>query len=149
MSVASNASSVLPVVFGGILYTAQTGLNYRKLKKGKMTDSQFQRARQLGAYALATSIVGATGGAAVGFAMGSVVGPVGSIFGTVVGGIYGSIKGKQLGTELYQDIEDRAEKRKKQAVDIGTKKGSSMTAQDLMSDSDDHESFVIEHETSI
>jgi hypothetical protein len=41
MTVASGASNALPVVFGGILYTAQVGLNYRKLKKGKMTDSQF------------------------------------------------------------------------------------------------------------
>lgn len=78
--------------------------------------------------------------------MGSALGPVGSIFGTVVGGIYGSYKGKQIGTELYQDIEDKAEKRKKQAIEVATKGDQSIKAQDLMSDSDDHENFPIEHE---
>ena len=39
LTVASASTSVAPLLAGGILYTAQMGLNYRKLKKGKMTDT--------------------------------------------------------------------------------------------------------------
>lgn len=35
---ASNAASAMPLILGSVLYTAQMGLNYRKLKKGRMTE---------------------------------------------------------------------------------------------------------------
>ena len=100
-AVASNATSALPWVFGGLLYSAQTGLNYRKLRKGQMTESQFKRSMRIGAYRLAGGIAGGTGGAAVGFAVGAFAGPVGAIVGTVVGGIYGGFKGQKFGHEHY------------------------------------------------
>ena len=78
---------------GGMLYSAQTGLNYRKLKKGQMTDSQFKRGMHIGAFELVGGIAGGTGGAAAGFAIGAFAGPVGAVVGTVVGGIFGGLKG--------------------------------------------------------
>lgn len=39
--VACDSVNAMPIVFGGMLYTAQVGINYRKLKKGKMTETQF------------------------------------------------------------------------------------------------------------
>ena len=93
VSTASNLNSADPLIIGGLLYTVQVGLNYRKLKKGKMTKTQYKRSLKLGASQLGMGLAGGTSGAAVGFFIGSFGGPVGSVVGTVVGGVYGGIKG--------------------------------------------------------
>lgn len=49
LQTACNFGSFDTLILGGVLYTAQVGINYRRLKKGKMTKSQFKRALKLGA----------------------------------------------------------------------------------------------------
>ena len=102
---ACGISSALPWVFGGVLYTAQMGINYKNYKKGKMDKKTFQRSASLGAVQTVSGIGCASGGAAVGFAVGSVAGPPGMVIGTIVGGIMGGIGGRKLGKNVYVEIE--------------------------------------------
>jgi hypothetical protein len=64
-------------IFAATVYTAQTGINYKKYKAGKITKKEFKRRAELGAVTLSGGLVGATAGAGVGFMIGSVGGPIG------------------------------------------------------------------------
>lgn len=112
MQTACNLGSADPIIIGGVLYTAQVGLNYRRLQKGRMTKTQFKRSLKLGASQMGMGLAGGTSGAAVGFFIGSFGGPVGSVIGTVIGGVYGGIKGQGFGTKLFQDLEDSKREKK-------------------------------------
>lgn len=88
---ACNITSAVPWVLGGVMYTAQTGINYRKYKQGKIDKKQFEYSTKIGAVETIGGIGGASGGAALGFAIGSVGAVPGAIIGTVIGGIIGGI----------------------------------------------------------
>ena len=81
-------------IFGACIYTAQTGINYRKYKKGQITKKEFKRRAELGAVTVIGGLTGATAGSAVGFAIGTIGGPIGQIIGIIIGGIAGGIGGR-------------------------------------------------------
>lgn len=76
------------------MYTAQTGLNYRRFKKGKIDKKELKKRIKMNSITTVGGLAGSTGGAAAGFAIGTVMLPgLGSILGTIVGGIGGGIAG--------------------------------------------------------
>lgn len=76
----------------GIFFLAQTGLNYRKLKRREITQEEFKKRAIIGGIASVSSIAGSSLGAAGGFLIGTAIFPgVGSIVGTIVGGIVGGL----------------------------------------------------------
>ena len=64
-------------VFAASIYTAQTGINYRKFKKGLISKKEFKRRSELGAVTVIGGLTGATAGSAIGFAIGTFGGPIG------------------------------------------------------------------------
>eukprot|EP00347_Sterkiella_histriomuscorum_P023181 403335641 len=95
------------------VYTAQTGLNFRRYKKGNITKKEFWRRMKLNSVTTVSSVAGGSGGAAAGFAIGTAMFPgVGSIVGAVVGGIAGGFAGEKLSAKAYKSIEHRIEKAK-------------------------------------
>lgn len=97
-------------MFAAAIYTAQTGINYRKYKKGEITKKEFKRRAELGAVTVIGGLTGATAGSAVGFAIGTVGGPIGQIIGIIVGGIAGGIGGRTVGLKLFATIEKKMNK---------------------------------------
>ncbi len=92
----------------GIFYTAQTGINYRRYKKGVIDKKEFWRRLKLNSVTTVGSLAGGSGGAAAGFALGSLIFPgVGSIIGAVVGGVAGGIAGEKISAKAYKSIEER------------------------------------------
>ena len=84
------------------VYTAQTGLNYRKLSKGSITKEEFWKRMRLNSVKAIGSMAGGTGGATAGFALGTVIFPgVGSIIGAVIGGVAGGYTGEKITTKAY------------------------------------------------
>lgn len=94
-------------IFAASIYTAQTGINYRKYKKGLITKKEFKRRAELGAVTVIGGLTGATAGSAIGFAIGSVAGPIGQIIGIIIGGIAGGIGGRQVSLKLFASIEKK------------------------------------------
>jgi hypothetical protein len=104
----SAVSSTVPWLFASVVYTAQTGYNYRKYKRGEITKKDFQRSAKIGAVGVGAGILGASGGGAVGFLLGTLILPgIGSGIGTIVGSIAGGISGKKLSTKVYEKIEEK------------------------------------------
>ena len=105
------------------VYTAQTGLNYRRLKKGQIDKKEFWHRMRLNSVTTVGSLAVGSGGAAAGFALGTVLLPgVGSIVGAVVGGIAGGFAGERWSAKAYNSIEkqiqeNKRKKRKKQKED--------------------------------
>lgn len=96
------------------VYTAQTGLNYRKYKKGEISKKELWRRMKLGSVTTISSMAGGSSGAAAGFAVGTAVFPgVGSIVGAIVGGIAGGIAGEKLSAKAYKSIEEKIRESKK------------------------------------
>lgn len=78
----------------GLMYTAQTGINYRKYRKGRINKKEFWKRMKLNSANAVGGMAGGTGGAAAGFALGTVIFPgVGSVIGAVFGGIAGGYGG--------------------------------------------------------
>jgi len=99
------------------IYTAQTGLNYRRYKKGRITKKEFWRRVKLNSVTTVGSLAVGSGGAAAGFALGTVIFPgIGSVVGAVVGGIAGGFAGEKLSAKAYKSIDESIAqaKRKKQ-----------------------------------
>ena len=100
------------------VYTAQTGLNYRRYKKGRISKKEFWRRVKLNSVTTVGSLAVGSGGAAAGFALGTVLFPgVGSVVGAVVGGIAGGFAGEKLSAKAYKSIEEsiaQAKRRKQQ-----------------------------------
>lgn len=81
----------------GLIYIAETGFNYRKLKKGEIDKKEFKRRAVIGAIAKVGGLLGTSVGAACGFLVGTAIAPgIGTIIGVIVGGISGSITGQAL-----------------------------------------------------
>lgn len=95
------------------IYTAQTGLNYRKLKKGQISKKEFWHRVKINSVTTVSSLAVGSGGAAAGFAIGTAMMPgVGSVIGAVVGGIAGGFAGEKLSAKAYNAIDARIEKAK-------------------------------------
>lgn len=81
----------------GLIYTAQTGLNYRRYKKGLINKSELWKRIKMNSVTTIASIAGGSGGAAAGFAIGSAIMPgAGSIIGAVLGGVAGGFAGEKI-----------------------------------------------------
>jgi len=52
----------LGFMVAGVVYTAQTGINYRKYKKGLIEYDEFKQRVKKGAFATTGSMIGSTGG---------------------------------------------------------------------------------------
>lgn len=80
-----------------VVYTAISGLNYRRYKKGYITKVEFWKRMRVGAVSTVGGIAGGTSGAAAGFAVGTAVSPgFGSILGAIVGGTAGGMIGEKI-----------------------------------------------------
>ena len=94
-------------IFAASIYTAQTGINYRKYKKGEITKKEFKRRAELGAVTVIGGLAGATAGSGAGFLIGAPLGPVGAILGIIIGGIAGGIGGRQASLKIFASIEKK------------------------------------------
>ena len=95
------------------VYTAQTGLNYRRYKKGKIDKKEFWHRMKLNSVTTVGSMAVGSGGAAAGFAVGTLIFPgVGSIVGAVVGGLAGGFAGEKWSAKAYNMIEMKLEESK-------------------------------------
>jgi outer membrane lipoprotein SlyB len=100
-------------MFSSIIYTARTGIDYKKYKKGQITKETFQRNAKMGAFGVAGGLGGASGGGAAGFAIGTAIFPgVGSAIGAIAGAIGGGIAGNKISTKIYERMEERMTKLK-------------------------------------
>lgn len=100
-----NSTTWIAVAF---IYTAQTGLNYRRLSKGEIDKKEFWRRTKLNSVTTVASLAGGAGGAAAGFALGTAIFPgIGTIVGTVVGGLAGGFFGEKASSKAYSSIETR------------------------------------------
>ena len=102
------APGPIGLLVSGVFFSAQTGLDYRRFKKGVITKQEFKRRTKRGAFATGGSMVGTTGGMVGGFFAGQLLIPirvVGGIIGTVVGGFAGGFTGAKVSTALYDKIE--------------------------------------------
>ena len=100
--------------FVGIVYIAETSINYRRYKKGDISKTEFIARAKTGAVGTIGGLAGASAGAALGFLAGSACFPVvGSIVGVLAGGIIGGLCGRKLSVKLFVSIENKIEKAKK------------------------------------
>ncbi len=96
------------------IYTAQTGLNYRRYKKGQINKKEFWHRMRINSVTTVGSLAVGSGGAAAGFALGTAIFPgVGSIVGAVVGGIAGGYAGERMSAKAYKSIEAKIQESKR------------------------------------
>lgn len=100
--------------FVGIVYIAETSINYRRYKKGDISKTEFIARAKTGAVGTIGALAGASGGAALGFLAGSACFPVvGSIVGILIGGVVGGLVGRRMSIKLFVSIENKIDKAKK------------------------------------
>lgn len=101
--------------FAGLVYIAETGVNYRKLKRGEIDKKEFKRRAIFGAIGKVSSVIGSSIGATVGFLIGTAILPgIGTIIGVVVGGVSGSLIISAITVKSIARIERRIRRRKGQ-----------------------------------
>ena len=103
---------VSPVCYGfaAVLFLAQTGTDYQKLKKGKISSAEFKKRAKYNGVGAIVGIAGASGGAITGFAIGSTICPgIGSGIGTFAGAIVGGILGKKISDKTLTKIDSMIE----------------------------------------
>ena len=106
-------------VVAGVVYSAQTGLDYRKYKKGEISYGEFEKRAKRGIFETTGGMIGTTGGMVGGFFTGQMLIPfpvVGGIIGSVVGGMAGGITGASVSVKIYERMEAHLEARKEQAM---------------------------------
>ena len=97
-----------PVCFGfvAILLAAQTTVDYKKVKAGKMDKKEFKRRLKLNGAGAGAGILGASAGGATGFLIGSAIFPVvGSAVGAFAGAMIGGISGNKLGRRAIEKMD--------------------------------------------
>lgn len=103
------------IIMAGVIYAAQTGVNYRKYRKGKITKEEFKRRAKMGAFGTTCKVVGSTGGLACGFLIGQLIIPipmVGGFVGAFAGCFAGGIAGRKVSAKVYERIEKKIEARR-------------------------------------
>lgn len=94
----------------GFIYMAETGLNYRRYKKGRIDKAEFWNRVKMGSIETVGGLAGGVGGTAAGFALGTMILPgIGSAIGALGGGIAGGIIGANVLTKTYKMIESKIE----------------------------------------
>lgn len=97
--------------FVGVVYLAETGINYRRYKRGAISKEEFKSRLKQGAVGTVGGLACASAGAALGFVIGSACFPVvGSIVGVLVGGVAGGVTGKRLSLKMLSKIEAKMAK---------------------------------------
>lgn len=97
--------------FVGVVYLAETGINYRRYKRGAISKEEFKNRLKQGAVGTVGGLACASAGAALGFVIGSACFPVvGSIVGVLVGGVAGGVTGKRLSLKMMSKIEAKMAK---------------------------------------
>jgi outer membrane lipoprotein SlyB len=92
----------------GFLYTAETGLNYRRYKKGRIDKNEFWERIKKNSLATIGGIAGGAGGTAAGFAIGTMILPgLGSAVGAISGGILGGLAGEKVVSKSYKTLEKK------------------------------------------
>ena len=90
----------------GFFYIADSGLLYRKYKKGKITKSQFLKSLKLESIQTLSGTVLAGAGSALGFTIGTIIlSGVGSAIGAVVFGFVAGYYGTQAVMNSYERLE--------------------------------------------
>ena len=90
------------------IYTAKTGLNYRKYKRGKMSKEDFINWFKKHTVETIGSLMGGGLGSALGFFGGSLIMPgVGSAVGAIAGGIAGTLYTAKLLNFAFDRIHGR------------------------------------------
>ena len=67
---AAAAPGPIGLIVSGVIFSAQTGLDYRKYKKGEISKDEFKKRTKRGAFATTGGMVGTTGGMVGGFLVG-------------------------------------------------------------------------------
>ena len=110
--------------FVGLVYVAETGINYRRMKRGEITKEEFKKRVKQGAVGTVGGLACASAGAALGFVIGSALFPVvGSVVGVLLGGVLGGIAGKKLSVRLLTKIEKKLQNIKKKKKELDNQKG--------------------------
>ena len=103
---AGSLISPLALAFTALIFLAETGVNYRRYKKGKITESQFKKLVAHGAVGSVGSLIGISAGVAIGFSAGTAVFPVvGSLIGAGIGAVGGLLAGKYLSLKMLKATE--------------------------------------------
>ncbi len=94
--------------FVGVVFIAETGINYRRYKRGEISKKELKTRIKQGAVGTIGGLACASAGAALGFVIGSAAFPVvGSIVGVVLGGVVGGLVGKRLSLRMLIKIEEK------------------------------------------
>jgi uncharacterized membrane protein len=92
------------------VYIADSGLNYRRYKEGKISPQKFWTQTSLLSLTTIEGLAGGAGGLALGFTIGSILMPgLGSLIGSLVGAVAGEYVGDRFMLQQYQSLESRIE----------------------------------------
>jgi len=79
------------------VYMADSGLNYRRYKEGKISAQKFWTQTSLLSLNTIEGLTGGAGGLALGFTIGSIIMPgIGSLLGSLVGALAGEYVGDRI-----------------------------------------------------
>ena len=98
-----------PVVLG-LFFSAKTGLDYRKYKKGDITKAEFKKRTKKGALTTTSSMLGSAIGSVGGMIVCQIIIPlplVGAVIGSVVGGFGGAFAASKITLRYYEKYEAR------------------------------------------
>ena len=113
----NTVTATLPWLTAGIVMTAKTGIDYRKLKRGEISQEQFNKNAKENGVRGVGAVIGGTGGMAAGFAIGSAIFPgIGSIIGAIAGGLGGSYAGEEYAHKAHEAIEQALTRSKEEAT---------------------------------
>lgn len=99
-----------PVCFGfaAILLAAQTTVDYKKVKAGRMDKKEFKRRLKLNGVGAGGGILGASAGGATGFLIGSAIFPgIGSAVGAFAGALVGGVGGNKLARKTIEKMDKK------------------------------------------
>ena len=120
----NTVTATLPWLTAGIVLTAKTGIDYRKMKRGELTQEQFNKNAKENGVRGVGAVIGGTGGMAAGFAIGSVFFPgIGSLVGAIVGGLGGSYAGEEYAYKAQEAIEQALAKNREDIAARGSTAG--------------------------
>ena len=94
--------------FVGVVFIAEAGINYRRMKRGYISKKEFKLRMKQNAVGTVGGLACASAGGALGFIIGSSIAPgVGSVIGVFVGCIAGGISGKRISEKILARIENK------------------------------------------
>ena len=109
-------ASPIAISFVSILFLAEAGINYRRMKTGKIDRKEFRlRLRNNGVCSVG-GLAGAASGSTIGFLIGSAAFPiVGSFLGVIIGGVIGALLSKKLCLATLSGIDKKVARARERA----------------------------------